>query len=89
MDFFTGAALFIGLSTCPVGAVDYCPSGAMGTFGAEMTVAEYRDFSLTATAQHYSDATDNGWLDGGPVHWINTGDRGTEFYGLQIRYKLW
>ena len=90
MDMFTGAVIAFGVMTCPGPATDYCPhSRAVGTVAAEVTIAEAGRYSLAGTWRHYSDITDNEWTEGGPAHWYNTGDRGTEMFGVEARIKLW
>lgn len=89
-EFLTSGSVVTGITLCPAYEVDYCvKSNTMGTIGVEVTLAEVLDgdLSFVGRAVHYSDITDNNWSS--PRKWLNTGDRGTEFFGIEARYRLW
>lgn len=88
VEYFDSGEVYAGIVTCSE-HTDYCPpSNAVGKLGFDLSIVTYGNLSVDFSAVHYSDITDNEWSHG-LVHAYNTGDRGTELYGIQVKYKLW
>lgn len=96
MEFMTALTLAVGIGTCnPSGA--WCPGDELGegnqnpglaSLTATLVEADSTRWRIDLSATHYSNVHDNEWLQG-PVHALNTGDRGQEFFMLSFSYKLW
>lgn len=77
VNFFSSLTLVLGIGTCD-NTLDYCPE-PVGKAALELGIAEYQRHSIMFEAVHYSKVG-----DGEP----SKGDRGTEFYILEYKYRL-
>jgi len=78
VNFFHTLSVVLGIGACNNG-LDYCPD-PVGKFAIEAGLVEYNKHSVMFEAVHYSEVG-----DGEPYG----GDRGTEFYLLEYKYRFW
>lgn len=77
MEYFTSLAFILGIGTCSSG-VDYCPD-TVGKAALELTLAEQNKHSIMFEAVHYSSTSDG---------ILGKGDRGTEFFLIEYKYRI-
>lgn len=77
--FFSEASIILGAGTCGLATVDYCPE-PVGKAAIEVVLMEHERHSVSFEAEHFSKITD------GVTY--GHGDRGTEIFFLQYKFKL-